>query len=132
MSKLSEVVDRESVGRLVRAFYAKILQDDVVGPYFLQALGPDMKSFKWLEHLHTLDKFWMQMMGEENNYRGSPFVPHAFLPNLTKEKFERWLAIFKQTLDEHYVNELSEKFYAKADNLATQFLALIEDDDEWE
>jgi hemoglobin len=129
---LTEVIDRESVGKLVRSFYRKIIDDEVVGPYFIRALGANQKNDKWYEHFVTLDRFWLMVMTGEEGYRGSPFVPHAMLPDLTKEKFERWLELFSETLNEVYVEEVATKFHAKAAFLAQQFLELLADEDEEE
>lgn len=132
---LHDTVDRANVEILVQRFYASILKDKMVGPYFIRALGSDIKGEKWYEHLRTLNNFWLNMMGEENSYRGTPFPPHAFIGEMFPETFERWLKLFRETVDSIYVPELADKFYKKADVLAEQFMEFLgvndEDDDDW-
>ena len=132
---LYDTVDRASVEKMVRKFYADILEDDLLGPIFVKALGNDLKGGKWYEHFNTLFNFWMQMMTGDRNYQGHPFPPHAFLGPLTREHFERWLELFHKTVHQFFVPELAEKFYKKADVLAEQFIENLdidgEDDDEW-
>jgi hemoglobin len=131
---LVEDIDRGSIEKLVRAFYAKILQDEVLAPFFINALGYDMKNDKWYEHLITLDNFWLGLMLEEGKYMGDPLLPHMFLGGLTPEIFDQWLKLFRSTLDEIYTPSNVRKFHGKAKALSTRFindLELNEDDDDY-
>lgn len=121
-----DTVDRVSIEPMVREFYAMIVKDDIVGPYFTKALGEDLKNDKWYEHFRTLDKFWLMMVDGEPGYTGDPFGPHAFLPNLTPEVFERWLKLFHEHIYKYYVPEIADKFYVKAEILANQFAQRLE------
>ena len=121
-----DVVDRISIEPMVRSFYAMIVKDDVVGPYFVAALGDDLKNDKWYEHFRTLDKFWLMLMTGEPGYTGDPFGPHAFLPHLTPEVFERWLLRFKEHINKCFTQEIADKFYKKADILSEQFMQRLE------
>jgi hemoglobin len=126
-------VDRPSVERMVREFYADILKDEMVGPYFIKMLGSDLKNGKWHEHLNTLYNFWMQMMTNESPYQGHPFPPHAFIGPLYRETFERWLELFHETVYRLFIPEIADKFYKKANILAEQFmdnLGINDEDDE--
>jgi len=119
---LYDSVDRGKVEEMVKKFYAKVLEDDVLSPFFIKALGDDLNNGKWYEHLHTLNNFWLLMMEGMIGYRGDPFPPHAFLGPLSPETFERWLELFKETTQSMFVPEIAEKFYKKADILADQFM----------
>ncbi len=134
---LATEVDRPSVEKMVRSFYEKLIQDDIVGPYFIKALGDDLRNDKWYEHFQTLDKFWLLMMGEEKGYAGDPMLPHVFIGEMYVETFERWLEIFKEHIYEHYVPEIANKFYSKSVILSERFMKGLEigkyadeDDDE--
>lgn len=127
-------VTRPSVEGMVNAFYAKVLKDPKIGPFFIRALGEDLDGGKWYEHLRTLYDFWMLMMTGKKGYRGDPFPPHAFLGPLSREDFEQWLRLFEDTVREHYVEEVAQKFVGKATLLAEQFMEYLDvdgDDDEW-
>jgi len=129
-----DTIDRGKVEELVRKFYASVLEDEMLAPFFIKALGNDLKNGKWHEHLNTLYNFWMLMMTGKSSYGGHPYPPHAFIGPLTRENFERWLALFRETLDELFVPEIADKFYKKADVLAEQFMDNLgvndEDDDD--
>lgn len=131
---LANEVTRENVDDMVQKFYAKLLKDDVVGPFFTRKLGDDMNNHKWPEHLRTLGRFWVTMMTGQKGYGGDPLAAHMFLGQLTRESFERWLEHFRETVDECYEPEIADKFYKKADILADQFMEFLdvdgdEDDD---
>lgn len=123
---LHDTVDRTSVEPMVREFYAMLIKDDLVGPYFIKALGEDFKNDKWYEHFRTLDKFWLMLMTGEPGYTGDPFGPHAFLPNLSPAVFERWLEHFDEHIRKYYTTEISNKFYKKAEILSEQFMQRLE------
>lgn len=117
-----DTVTRESIAEMVHAFYATLLQDETVAPYFTRALGEDLNGGKWHEHLQTLNNFWVLMMMGKKGYMGDPFPPHAFIGELYTETFDRWLEVFKATLKEFYVEEIANKFYKKAEIIGQQFI----------
>lgn len=115
-------VDRTNIEEMVRRFYATVLKDDILSPYFIKSLGQDLDNGKWYEHLHTLQDFWLLMMTGERGYNGDPFPPHAFLGPIYPETFKRWLDLFKETVESMFILEIADKFYKKADILAGQFM----------
>ncbi len=130
-----DTADRGNIETMVRTFYTVVLKDDIVGPFFIRALGDDLNNDKWYEHLNTLTRFWLLMMtGERHGYWGDPFPPHAFLGPLHRETFERWLKLFHGVVYELFIPEIADKFYNKADALAEQFIENLgideEDEDE--
>ena len=126
-----DTLERASIEEMIRVFYASILKDEMLSPFFTKALGDDLNNGKWHEHFHTLNSFWVMMMTGERGYNGDPFPPHAFLGPLKRENFERWLELFHETIYTFYTPEIAEKFYKKADILAEQFMDnLGVDDDE--
>jgi len=125
-----DTVDRGKIEQMVREFYTVVLKDDILSPFFINALGDDLKNGKWYEHLNTLVNFWMLMMEGEKNYWGDPFPPHAFLGPLSPETFERWLELFHEVVYRLFVPEIADKFYKKAVILAEQFQENLSDEDD--
>ncbi|QSZ42573.1 globin [Sulfurimonas aquatica] len=125
-----DTVDRGKIEEMVRLFYGTVLEDDILAPIFIKSLGDDLNNGKWHEHLNTLYKFWDLMMTGKFGYGGNPFPPHAFMGPLTREHFERWLLLFKATVNELFIPEIADKFYTKADRLAEQFIDNLGIDDE--
>ncbi len=128
---LLETIDRGNIEKLVRAFYAKVLEDDLLSRYFLIALGDDLNNDKWYEHLHTLDNFWLSLLTGEGRYMGDPLMPHMFLGGLNEAHFERWLLLFRETLDELFIPSIAIKIHGRAKALSTRFISDLElDEDE--
>ena len=127
---LYDSVDRSTIEQMVRQFYTTVLKDNLLAPIFIKSLGDDLNNGKWHEHLNTLYKFWDLMMTGRRGYGGDPFPPHAFIGPLSREHFERWLELFKETVNELFIPEIADKFYVKADRLAEQFIDNLGIDDE--
>ena len=123
---LIESVDRPAIEKMVRHFYAAILEDEILRPYFVRKLGDDFNGSRWYEHLKTLDNFWMLMMTGQRGYGGDPFPSHAFIGQMYEETFQQWLKLFRQTVDTFFIPELADKFYKKADVLAEKFMEFLE------
>ena len=125
-------VDRGTVEQMVLAFYTKALQDKMICPTFQRKIGRDINSFKWYEHLKTVDRFWYTTITGEPGYRGHPFPPHMFIRPLTHKMFERWLELFKATVNEYFIPEIADLFYAKAEEFAKEFMEnLSVDEEDW-
>jgi len=123
---LLETIDRGNIEKLVRSFYAKVLDDALLSRYFLIALGDDLNNDKWYEHLHTLDNFWLSLLTGEGRYMGDPLIPHMFLGGLNEAHFERWLYLFRATLDELFAPSIAIKIYGRAKALSTRFISDLE------
>ena len=117
-----DVVDQNTVKEMVREFYSTVLQDDILAPYFINALGDNLKTGKWPTHFQTLDDFWLLMMTGKSGYKGDPFPPHAFLGEMYPQTFERWLKLFHETIHNFFTPEIADKFYKKAEILSEQFI----------
>ena len=127
---LMDTIDRGSIEKLVRAFYEKVLEDDLLSPFFIKALGDDLRNDKWYEHLHTLDNFWLSLLTGEGRYMGDPLMPHMFLVGLAEKHFERWLSIFRETLDSLFTPAIAIKIQGRAKALSTRFITDLELNDE--
>jgi hemoglobin len=100
---------------LVDAFYKKVSADALLSPVFnIQA------KVDWESHLEKMYAFWgMQLIGTRD-YTGRPFPPHAEL-NITGQHFDRWLQLFLETIDEHFIGDIAESAKQKAKNIAAVF-----------
>jgi hemoglobin len=112
----------DNIREMVRDFYAKILEDEILAPIFIKSLGDDINSGKWPSHLRTIDKFWGLMMGGNTNYIADPFPAHAFLGALTPKDFGRWLKLFHEVVYRLFVPKIANKFYKHANILAEIFM----------
>ncbi|HEY5337607.1 MAG TPA: group III truncated hemoglobin [Rhizomicrobium sp.] len=78
------------IERLVRGFYAKVRDDDVLGPIFAAKIDD------WEPHLQKMFAFWSSVALMSGRYHGQPMVKHLPLP-VDAGHFDRWLALFAET-----------------------------------
>ncbi len=90
--------DADEIADLVRRFYRDVAQDDVLGPVF-----NDVARVDWPAHLTKLTAFWSRALLGVSGYDGNPFAAHQRIHRqrpFTKAHFDRWLALFEDTLDQ--------------------------------
>ena len=86
--------DPQDIRILVDTFYKKVQADPLLAPIF-----NDVARIDWAHHLPVMNQFWEKLLFRTGGYAGSPFPKHVILP-LQTAHFERWLALFRQTVDE--------------------------------
>jgi hemoglobin len=82
-----------SLRAFLAAFYAKVRQDDMIGPVFARAI-PDSD---WPRHLAVIQDFWSSVLLKSGRYKGNPFGKHQALGTLQPAHFARWLELFEDT-----------------------------------
>ena len=108
---------------VVDAFYGRIRQDPQLGPIFEREIGE-----RWDEHLPKMYAFWSSVMMLTGRYKGRPVPAHARMRGLTAADFERWLALFGETVGELCPGEVAALFREKAGRIAQSLqLALFFD-----
>lgn len=100
---------------LVDSFYEKVNRDGLLSPVFNEFAKVD-----WAEHLPSMYRFWSTLLFRSGTYKGQPFPKHAPLP-VAKEHFDRWLALFRQTVDEHFAGPKAEEAKGYAASIADTF-----------
>lgn len=103
----------ESVRDLVVQFYAKVREDELLGPVFYQALGED-----WGPHLDRLTEFWSTLVLGTRGFKGNVYGTHMALSDIQPEHFERWLAMFEQTAGELFEVVAAARFIKMAHQIA--------------
>ncbi|HMJ36231.1 MAG TPA: group III truncated hemoglobin [Baekduia sp.] len=122
MSARSDVRDIESRSdceRLVRAFYGRALVDPMIGFIFVDVAKLDLE-----EHVPVIASFWETMLLGSRSYSGSAFGPHAALHAqvpLRSGHFERWLALWRATVDQLFAGERAESAKAHAVRVGRAF-----------
>lgn len=119
---LQNEFNKKNLRTLVIKFYTKVLADDLVGPFFIDKLGPDLSGAVWAPHLDTLTEFWASFTTNDSTYRGSPFAPHMQLAGLERKTFEQWLVLFYETLDSIYEPHLAMQLKERSNLIAGNFM----------
>ena len=115
-------ITKNTIETMVLNFYRRVLQDDIVGPFFVAKLGDDLENEYWKPHLELLINFWASIALGDTSYRGNPFAPHLYLGELNREIFEQWLTLFFATLDEVYEPQVAELFKERSTIIAGNFM----------
>jgi hemoglobin len=91
-----DITTEDHIRLLVDSFYEKVNGDPLLSPIFNEVARVD-----WQQHLPLLYQFWSTLLFRTNTYQGRPWPKHALLP-VDAGHFERWVALFKATVDEHF------------------------------
>lgn len=115
----SDIQNLDDIKHFVNDFYAKVRDDEMIGDIF-ELVVED----RWPEHLEKMYRFWQTVLLNEHSYKGSPFLPHATLP-VEKAHFDRWLALFSETIDTAFMGKNADKAKWQGERMATMFLSKI-------
>jgi hemoglobin len=112
---LKDIATEQDIKTLVDSFYAKVNQDELLGPVF-----NEVARVNWDHHLPTMYRFWSTLLLHSMTYRGKPFPKHEVLP-VRKEHFERWVSLFCQTVEEHFEGPKAREARGYALSIADTF-----------
>jgi len=120
---LPDIATREDCERLVRAFYGRALIDPVIGFIFVDVAKLDLEA-----HVPKIASFWETILLGAQTYAGGAFRPHAVINaqvQLRAGHFERWLWLWRMTVDELFAGERAELAKSHADRVARAFHARL-------
>ena len=86
-------IDMALIDRLVRTFYGKVRQDEVLAPVFNERIAD------WEPHLLRMGEFWSSVALMTGIYHGRPMQKHLPLP-VDARHFDRWLRLFREAAHE--------------------------------
>lgn len=92
-----DITDRTDIQLLVDTFYDKVKADEMIGFFF-----NDIAKVNWEKHLPVMYNFWENVLFYTGSYQGNPMTVHQHIHRvvpLTKEHFDRWYALFSETVD---------------------------------
>lgn len=110
-------VDADYISSFVERFYARIRDDELLGPIFAQRVAD------WPAHLEQMKRFWRSVLHNSGEFNGSPMRKHVAIDGLKERHFGRWLALFLETLRDGEVNaEATAHVGTKARTIAESLL----------
>lgn len=109
-------ITEQQLDQLVDRFYARVREDEVLGPVFNGAIAD------WPEHLEKLSAFWSSVMLTTGRYKGQPMVAHMkHKASIEPAMFDRWLGLWRETaaeiLDAAGIAAVTEKAERIAESL---------------
>ncbi|MEI4264057.1 group III truncated hemoglobin [Roseovarius sp. D0-M9] len=104
-------LDEALLRTLVHSFYARVRDDDILGPIF------SARITDWEPHLERMVAFWSSVALMTGHYHGRPVPAHTPLP-IEAEHFDRWLQLFRETAQEACTPEGALHVIERAERIA--------------
>ncbi|GEP90468.1 hemoglobin [Chitinophaga terrae (ex Kim and Jung 2007)] len=102
---LKEIESRADIQQLVDSFYSRVQADELLGHIF-----NDIAKVDWDLHLPKMYDFWDSLL-LDGSFSGNVMQPHFRLNKLIpleEQHFNRWLAIFEDTVHSLFTGEKAE------------------------
>lgn len=100
------------IEKLVRHFYGRVQQDELLGPIF-----NDTAKVDWEHHIPLLCQFWNSVMLKTHEYHGNAYVKHVLIGEqveVQETHFSRWLDLFQQEAIKHLPAAAAEEIVQRA------------------
>ncbi len=111
---------REDLELLLREFYRRAFDDALLRHVFVDVVQMDLER-----HVPVLADFWEKVLFGAGRYSGPTMQVHrrvhARVP-LTPAHFDRWLQLWRETLDAMFTGDVADRADAQARRMAPVFL----------
>ncbi len=121
---MKDIETRQDIDFLMRDFYSKALDDNLIGFIFTEIAEINMEH-----HLPIIVDFWemilFQTVNFQEKYGRSPMFTHVELNKKTPLKlahFTRWLKLFNESVDKNFVGETAEIAKSRAVSIGNSML----------
>jgi len=115
--------DEKVIARLVDAFYLAVRDDDLIGPIFMGRVTD------WDKHLRKMCDFWSTIVLQSGRYNGRPIQVHQNIPQLRQDHFDRWLELWRATVEREVPHSARAAFLNPATRMARAMGEQLIDDD---
>ena len=118
-----DITGRAEIELLVNTFYDRVRSDDLIGFIFTQ-----VAQTNWETHLPKMYAFWETVLFRSGGYTGNPIAAHAkFVPQteMGRAQFDRWLTLFRSTVDDLFAGEKSTHIKSCAEDMANVIYSKI-------
>ncbi len=112
-----DILNREDLLLLMDRFYCKAMTDQSIGHYFTEIVQLNLQK-----HIPVITDFWETILFDTGKYFGNTMKVHEDLHEKSpfkSEHFNRWMAMFKETVDENFQGNNAEKIKQRAISIAT-------------
>ena len=113
-----DIENREDIYLLVKTFYVKLMNDDLMHHFFEDFTNPEHLEI----HLQTLVDFWANILFYSGGYRKNAMAPHLKLhkqKTFKKVHFNGWLSMFNASIDELFEGQMAHTAKSRAQSIAT-------------
>ncbi len=109
--------DPAEIFEMVTRQYAVVVQDDLLGPYF----AVDEGSVDWQALIGSVTDFWNHVLLYAPDYPIDPIERHRPVHErraLTSDALDRWLEIFRETVDTGWAGPTADRAKKRATGMA--------------
>ncbi|MGB6057773.1 MAG: group III truncated hemoglobin [Microthrixaceae bacterium] len=113
---LPDLDSRTQIHDLVVHFYREIVFDE-----FLDHVFEDVAQVDWNSHIPRLIDYWCRVLLGHPGYDGMILAPHQEvheMESFTAEHFDKWFALWVQSIDERWSGPLADKAKSHAEHMA--------------
>lgn len=114
---MRDIETPDQVLQLVKEFYRKVVEDEVIGHFFTVAVNLDFEK-----HIPKIAEFWSGILFGNSQYAGNVMQSHINLNHIMKiEKhhFDRWLQLWEETVAFNYSGPKATEAVDRAKSIAS-------------
>ncbi len=114
---MKDIENRQDIENLLTLFYEKALKDAEIGYLFTEIAHINLET-----HLPHIADFWEMVLFQKEGYTKNVLQIHQHLHEkspLQPAHFRRWLDLFLETIDAHFLGENAERAKQRAQSVAT-------------
>ena len=118
---MSDISTRSDIQLLVETFYRELVIDPLIAKFFV---GLELEH-----HLPRIRAFWEMVLLNEPGYTTNVTEVHLKLHQripMERAHFDRWLELFRETVDELFTGPNAEESKMRALSIATVMLVKIQ------
>ena len=122
-NQAGDLDSREKIAQLVDSFYARVLCDERLAPIFLDVAKIDLAV-----HLPLIRNYWEKLLLGDKSYQRHTMNIHRAVHarhGLQPKDFERWLSLFRATVDELYIGPGAQRAQQLASHIAANMEAAM-------
>lgn len=117
---MKDISDRADIEFLIDEFYKTLKKDEKIGYFFTEVI-----EISWEEHIPVICDFWETVLFGNRVYSGNPMIKHIALnkkERLEASHFERWIKVWKSTIDKYFEGSKATVAIDRARNIASLML----------
>lgn len=116
-NRIPPTLDETMIHTVVHSFYRRVRADADLAPVFESRISDEA----WPRHLARMCDFWSSTLLRTERYDGRPLPAHLRIPELSDVHFDRWLTLFRATVQEECDDEAAQLFQSFAYRIARSF-----------
>ena len=116
MVSKKDISNRADIDFLITSFYEKLMVDDLISHFFTDVVKIDLAS-----HIPVIADFWENILLDAMVYKRNAMTPHLAMAeksHIEHAHFERWLALFHQTIDANFEGEKANLAIERSKSIA--------------